>query len=474
MEQLTKRILAIVLIAVIGVAVGITVWIFVAPYPWSKADVPGLENSDLNITEDQIIKFGVLGDFGEIQGDGAWEGGYLAAKEINEAGGLTIGGNQYYVGLTREDTDESNPNYVLSRGVSAAERIINYKNVKFATGGFRTEMLSAYLENFMNAKIPFIGTGAATDQFCQNVLDNYNKYKYWFRVMPINSTALGTEILYYLAYQILALNATYPNEEIRTIGILAENLDWAPPLVIAIQQKLPLVLAGFGAPGWITNTSIIANTIYYDINLEAGDMYNHLVTLQNAGCDIVIPVISAQGGILMMQQYADLTPDFLVIGIDVQSQLDTFWTLSGGDCAYETILQSTYDIAKTTKTQTMFNNFRDEFGHDPLYTAVGSYDAINAYAWAINESQSLNADTIVAQLETIHTPLANTLEGAAGYLAFTTSHDTQEGYPYGYTLFCQWHPGNVKVVIQDPVLYPTLPGTVPYLVAPWVNSSWYT
>jgi capsular polysaccharide biosynthesis protein len=38
MEQLTKRILAIVLIAVIGVAVGITVWIFVAPYAWSAAD----------------------------------------------------------------------------------------------------------------------------------------------------------------------------------------------------------------------------------------------------------------------------------------------------------------------------------------------------------------------------------------------------------------------------------------------------
>jgi len=481
MEKLTKRILAIVLIAVIGVGVGFTVWIFVAPYSWGAKDVPGMENVT-TITEDQIIKFGILGDEGEIQGDGAWEGAYLAAKEINLAGGITIEGKRYYFGITKEDTDESNPNYVTARGIAAAERIINYKNVQFATGGFRTEMLSAYLENFMAAKIPFIGTGAATDSFCQNVIDNYAKYKYWFRCMPTNSTALGTEILYYIAGQLLALNATYQNEEVRTVGILAENLDWAPPLIEAVQQSLPLVVTGlayyqYGVPysvaaSWTTNVSIIANTIEYDINLEAGDMYNHLVALDNAGCDIVVPVISAQGGILMMQQYADLHPDFLLIGIDVQSQLDTYWGLTGGDCVYETMLQSVYNVSKTTKTKAMFANFLDEFGHEPLYTAVGSYDALNAYTWAINESQSVNADTIVTQLETINK--GNTLEGASGYLAFTGSHDVFEGYPWGYTLFCQWQPGETKAVVPDYYLYsPNLDiegGT--YMVAPWVNTAW--
>jgi len=475
MEQLTKRILAIVLIAVVGVGVGITVWIFVAPYSWGAKDCPG---APAGITEDQIIKFGVLGDIGEIQGDGAWEGAYMAAKEINLAGGIVIDGNRYYIGVTKEDTDESNPNYVTARGVAAAERIINYKNVQFATGGFRTEMLSAYLENFMAAKIPFIGTGAATDQFCQNVLDNYAKYKYWFRCMPTNSSSLGKEILVYLAGQILALNATYPLEEVRTVGILAENLDWAPPLVHAIQQSLPAVLGapvpyGFGKPGWVTNTSIIANTIYYDINLEAGDMYNHLVALETAGCDIVVPVISAQGGILMMQQYADLHPNYLLIGIDVQSQLDTYWGLTGGDCIYETMLQAVYNVSKTTLTKTMFTNYHNEFGHDPLYTAVGSYDAINTYVWAINETQSVNADTIVTQLETLNK--ANPLEGASGQLAFTGSHDVFEGYPYGYTLFCQWQSGGTKVVVPDIYLYPSLDiegGT--YIVAPWVDTAWST
>jgi len=175
MEQLTKRILAIVLIAVIGIGVGVTVWIFVAPYAWSAADAPGAPS---NITEDQIIKIGVLGGIYDIQGEGQLEGARLAAYEINQAGGIDVGGKTYYIGITAEDTDESNPNLDTTKGVSAAERILNYKQVQFLTGGFRTEALSVYLETVVAAKIPFIGTGAATDSFCQNVLDDYVKYKY--------------------------------------------------------------------------------------------------------------------------------------------------------------------------------------------------------------------------------------------------------------------------------------------------------
>jgi len=143
MEQLTKRILAIVLIAVIGIGVGVTVWVFVAPYAWSAADAPGAPS---NVTEDQIIKIGVLGGIYDIQGRGQLEGARLAAEEINEAGGITVGGKTYYVGITAEDTDESNPNLDTTKGVSAAEGIINYKQVQFLTGGFRTESLSVSLE----------------------------------------------------------------------------------------------------------------------------------------------------------------------------------------------------------------------------------------------------------------------------------------------------------------------------------------
>jgi len=455
MEKLTKRIVAIVLIAVIGIGVGVTVWVFVAPYAWSSADAPG---APAGLTEDQIIKIGVLGGIYDIQGEGQLEGARLAAYEINQAGGIEVGGKTYYIGITAEDTDESNPNLDTTKGVSAAERIINYKQVQFLTGGFRTESLSVYLETVMAAKIPFIGTGAATDQFCQNVLDDYAKYKYFFRNMPINSSSLGAEIIGFIAtYASVLSSASYANRTINKFGILYEDLDWTEALVNALVAYLPLYTGG----------SITAK-VAYPITALQTDMDGYMAAIEANSTQILIPVISAQGGILMMNSYDSQHPGFVVIGIDVQSQLDSFWTDSSENCIYETVLQSLHNTSKTAISVPFWNAYVATYGHDPLYTAVGSYDAINLYAWAINETQSFNVDGIINQIETITT--ANPLPGAGGLAAFTGSHDVQEGYPYGYTLFVQWQAGGTKVVVPSfGSIYPPSIATGNYLLPPWLT-----
>ncbi|MHA1413875.1 MAG: hypothetical protein ACTSO4_14805, partial [Promethearchaeota archaeon] len=117
MEPLTKRILAIVLIAVVGVGIGLAVWIFVAPYQWSAKDCPGAPS---DITEDQIIRIGVIGDTERLHGESALWGAQLAAYEINTAGGVVVNGKRYYYGITSENSDEANPILDITKGVSAA------------------------------------------------------------------------------------------------------------------------------------------------------------------------------------------------------------------------------------------------------------------------------------------------------------------------------------------------------------------
>ncbi len=454
MESLTKRILAIVLIAVIGVGVGVTIWIFVTPYEWTAKDCPGAPS---NITEDQIIRMGVLGGLTDIQGGGALEGAKLAAYEINQAGGINVGGKTYYIGITAEDTDEANPNLDVTKGVAAAERIISYKRAQFLLGGFRSESLLAYQEKIMDAKIPFFCTGSATDDFCQNVLDNYARYKYFFRNMPINSTSLGGEIISFLAYTVNFLNATNP-ENINSFSILYEDLTWTEDLVAALKAYLPVYVPG------LTLTTEIA----YPITVTQTQMDGYMSQIDGNATQILIPVISAQGGILMMNSYDTAKPGFVVVGVDVQSQLESFWDDTNGNCAFETVLQALHNTSKTDKSIPFWNAFVAEYGHEPLYTAVGSYDAVYTYTWAINESQSFNADTIVSQMETITT--ANPLPGAGGMGVYTLSHDILEGYPYGYTLFVQWQADGTKAVVSSGgLVYPDSIVTGSYQTPNWTD-----
>lgn len=484
MEKLTKRILAIVLIAVIGLGVGITVWVFVAPYAWSRSDCPG---APAGITEDQIIKIGVLGGLYDIQGRGQLEGAKLAAYEVNYGsdgtdGGILVNGKRYYIGITAEDTDESNPNLVTATGVAAAERIINYKQVQYLTGGFRTEALIVYLETVVAAHLPFIGTGAATDIFCMNVRgfpagdypgvpdfpgSNYEKYKYFFRNMPINSTALAGEIFNFLITYAGYLS-NFASFNITKFGILYEDLDWTKPLVAALDYYIPLLGSIYLPEG----AEIVAK-VAYPITSEQLDMDGYMASINTNSTQILIPVISAQGGILMMDSWARAAGNygFVVIGIDVQSQLDTFWDDSDHACLYETVLQSLHNTSKTERSVPFWNAYVEMWDHEPLYTAVGSYDAINMYAWAINETQSFNVDGIITQLETITT--ANPLPGAGGLAAFTTSHDVREGYPYGYTLFCQWQAGGTKVVVPSfDSIYPIEIATGSYQLPSLTWPSW--
>ncbi len=487
MEALTKRIIAIVLIVAIGAGVGVTAWVFLAApgageYSWGARDCPGLPEG-ATVTSENIIKFGVAGDVGEITGDGAWEGTRFAAKKINAAGGVVINGTTYYIGVTKEDTDEANPNLVTSRGVNAAERLVYNKKVHFGIGGFRSEALLAYREVFMENEIIFIDTGAATDVFCASVGSWYTRYKYFWRSMPINSSSLGSQIFNYIFYMVGLLNTTYHpdnpyggTEPIDKIGVIYEDLTWTKDLVNGIAYY-------FGPVGPIPKyRNMLVKNIPYDVTLTSADMLTHVNALIAAECDIVIPVISAQGGVFLTQHYADLTPDFILIGIDVQSQLDTYWTQTGGDCVYETIMQSIHYTNKTATTKQFWTDFRLEYGHDPLYTASGSYDAVNFLVWAVNATQSLDPDVITPKMETAKkwSVLANPAgfpSSVGGLGAYNSNHDLIAGYPFGYTLWCQWQENATKVICPTGgYVYPdgVLENMGTHKVPPWVATAWTT
>ena len=144
MERTTQRIGASVVIAAIVTGGIIGVFVVINLIPSAPYYVtPGVTGVD----EDFMIKIGILGDMDEIWGDGAYEGAWLAAYEINTAGGIKINNSNdpntpngtYYIGLAKDDTDEQDPDFIASRATTAAERMVVTKKAQIIIGGSRTE-----------------------------------------------------------------------------------------------------------------------------------------------------------------------------------------------------------------------------------------------------------------------------------------------------------------------------------------------
>jgi branched-chain amino acid transport system substrate-binding protein len=386
------------------------------------------------IPPSDLIKIGILGDMKDISGIHAWNGAFLAAKEINQAGGISIGGSRYKIGLVSKDTDEANYILDITKAVTAAEQMVNLYAPDFIIGGYRLEALAVYLEVIMDNHVPFISIGVDSDIHCQQVLDNYARYKYFFRTMPINSSSFFSEFIDYIISLSSYLGTVYGGT-VDKVAILNEDLSWSVPWSAALNYYLPL----YGLT--------VVEDIEFSPTVTAPEMAAYWAQIDAAGAQITIPLIKTEAGIIMMKEYAVLQPGCLVVGIDKLSQFEMTWDDTGGACQYEVIPQPIYKTNKTSLTLPFWNSFIDMYDEEPFYTGAGAYDSIKLLIEAVNETQSLNPDTIIVKLEDYdHT---TPFHGASGLIAFTPSHDLVEGWPYNTYLFCQWNSYGTKEVLPS-------------------------
>jgi parallel beta-helix repeat protein len=393
------------------------------------------------ITLDQLIKIGVLNDLNEISGDHSWKGSLLAVKEINEAGGITIDGSQYYVGLIAEDTGEDQPFINFSKVFEATNEMINTHNPHFIIGGSRYEAVKEYFEFIMDASIPFIGTGSARDYYCEKVLSNYERYKYFFRCMPMNSSGISEMLVSYIEYLADEMS-TILDKPVKNVALLCENILWASDMSNKIKSLL--LESGLNLVSEITFP-------YYS---SYEDFLTYWSQIDSIGAQIAIPIVGGPSKVPIDKAYKDVQPNCLIAGINIGAGYNgDHWLETEGGCEYEISMQTIYNVPITPLTQPFWNNFIANYSVEPYYTAIGSYNAIQLLTHAVQLSQSFNPDNIVSQLENINH--LNPFTTVSGNLAFISSHDLLKGYDYSSSLFCQWQNGGNKVVLSSgELLYP--------------------
>ncbi|MBY8992228.1 MAG: TIR domain-containing protein [Candidatus Lokiarchaeota archaeon] len=425
--------------------------------------VPSIEDY---VPSDQIIKVGILGDPSHISCEHAWEGAFLAAKEINEAGGVLINGSIFYIGLISQNTFEAEQNLDISKGIDAATNLISTYNPNFIIGGLRYDFISAYLEPIMDAQIPFLPTTSSVDNFTQNVLDNYTRYKYFFSHMH-NNTEIAREFITFHIYLTSLLSITL-SRSVNKIAILHDNqglwpqfFDWAKT------NYLPM----YGLE--------IVKEILFNQSTTKDNFKDYFYEIDNAGAQLTFVGSRALDNLpLISEAYGETKPRSLLFSSNVYTALDSYWSDTNQGCKYEVSYQGIFNISRTSRSIPFWNNFVNEYGHEPFFAAASAYDSIYLLENATLDSQSLSASKIVESLEKIN--VSNPFPGISGKFAYTSSHAVFHGEGYGTEgyasgIMCQWHSDGTKVLIPNAnLIYPDSLQTGSLQIPDWGINIHYT
>ncbi len=393
----------------------------------------------------ETIKIGVIGPMQFTQGEGHWNGATLAAEQINAKGGVQVGDKKLPIELVKLDSNEF---VSLPDATNAIELATSRYKVNFLVGGFRTEAVLVMQDIAMDNKTIFIGCGAAHPKLCGKVKEDYDRYKYWFRVTPINSRFLVKVdfILLGMVAKIMAKELNIPKLK---VAIVAEKAVWCDPIVGIAQKNLPkmgMEVVGVWRPSPV-----------------ATDVTAELSAIQSSGAHIIFTSFSSSVGITFAKQWGELKIPAAAVGINVEAQKDGFWAATGGKGNYTLTINTYARVKITDQTIDFFDTYVNKFKEAPNYTA-GTYEAVYILADAITKAGSLDPDKLVPFIE------KTDRIGAPGRMVFDKTHDVTWGPGYVTATGTQWQNGKNMCVWPYKWEGITYEGSVPYKLPPWVVS----
>src|SRR4029077_5433236 len=295
----------------------------------------------------QTVKIAILGPMSFVQGENHWAGAEMARDEINKAGGINVGGKRMQVELVRADTNEIQS---VPDATNAVERVITRDKVDFLIGGFRSEAVLAMQEVAMDNKKIFLGVGAAHSKLGLNVEQDYNRYKYWFRVAPTKDVDLARTL-----FAVMGSIGQQIRTDLKTdtpkAQILAEKAVWTEALVAAAQKNLPAM-----------KMEVVGT---WQPSATATDVTAELSAIDRSGAHIVFSALSGPVGVSVGRQMGERGMKEVAWGINVEGQKDEFWQAAAGKAQFVSTLDTYAELEMAPKTLAFVSTYKELFKKPP-------------------------------------------------------------------------------------------------------------
>jgi branched-chain amino acid transport system substrate-binding protein len=337
----------------------------------------------------------------------------IAVDEINAKGG--VNGRKFELIVADEG---ENP----ETGVAAIKKLIADEKVDVLIGGYTSGVTLAQLPHISHAKILYLGVGAASPAITQRVKQDYENYKYIFRVNPINARHQARALADFISGFVMG------ELGLKKIAIIGENAKWVQELVPNLEK---------GASGAGADVRLAE---FFDI--QTSDFSQLLSKVKDSGAQFLVIIFSHGWSDVFVKQWYDARLPIAIGGIDVKSMDADFYRRVDGKSISEITGNLSVRAPITPKTMPFWDAFVKKTGRGaPVYSGPGAYDAVYLYAEALRRARSTEAGAVIRELEKID------YLGVLGRIQFDDSHDVKAGPGFIQLGFAQWQGKGERTVV---------------------------
>ncbi len=394
-----------------------------------------------------------MADIDRASGRNVLRGAVLAAEQLNAEGGI-LGRN---VTIVSEDNDAGTAPYDISSSVNALIKLITVDKADYVISGpaGTIDVLLPYQDIcFEQKKIQF-SVGTVADNLTQRVIDNYERYKYYFR-HGSNATTTSDGML----GDILAVGK---HTGFTRVALLFDSTT-AMAKSITTNLKNTLPENGF---------EVVYSNFYLPTTKDWG---SYFAAIEESGAQILFPFILSQPlSMSLIAEWYNRRSPVVVWGRLAGSEEPDFWNLTEGKCDTVSFVSSPVisGYPFTNKTMPMREAYIQRWGEIPGSGSFGAYDILRTILPdAIKRAGTYETETVIKALE------ATDLEtSTARHFKFTTSHDTYYGgtindpsSDYSIVIFFQWQ-NATQVPVKPESLMKEAGATYKYppWQGPWSN-----
>lgn len=365
---------------------------------------PALEEEVADVPVVEPIVIGVPTSLGFIEGKESLQAVKMAVEEINARGGVLVYGERRPLTVVSIDARGAAPGVPTAEVLMAYEKLIlEHEPTAILVGTFRSEALLAVMDIIAEHRIIHIGTIAMTPRFEARLLEDYERFRYMFRLC-VNAR----QLVMYLTGVMDHLNNEFG---FNRVFLMPQDVLWARATLGGVESWLK-------EHGWevVGHEPIPTGTTDFSVPL---------LKAKAGGAQVIMPMFDMpESGIALMQHRAMKIPALLA-GFISPAMGEGAWEAFDGEV--EGVINVIFEagnmpVEAIPESLAFFERFRErwgvalESGHGPS----PAYDSVHVLAAAIERAGTLEPGAVADAIK------ETDMMGAIGRIRF--GHDHQAIY----------------------------------------------